>query len=188
MLLRDLFENVVGKNDYHPESFYAPTVAKFIKDEGVALWPDIYAYVELIHGDDFTDADLTPVPSGKGPRWKVNVNNLHQHRTLEGGKFGDIVRIKGGFATGIEAMRQKIPVLADNNLQKRNPGTRNAQEIKRLMGVIVNTAWNELDKPKMSDVKKTRINIENMIKKEPWADEKELIKKAKQIIIDDNNR
>jgi len=181
MLVRELLEDV-GKNDYHPESFYASTVAEFVQDEGVAKWKDIYAYVDLMLGDSFTGSDKANVPSRNIPRWKIIVNNLHLHRTLEGGRFGDIVRIKGGFATRQAADEQGIPILADNKDKPRNPGKRAPQQIKRLMGTIVSTAYNNLGRPKLKDVSGTRQQIENMIKNDPWLPEPELIKKAEEII------
>ncbi len=181
MLVHTLIEDV-GRNDYHPESFYAPTVAEFVNDEGVALWKDIYAYVELMLGDKFTGADKANVPSRSTPRWKIIVNNLHLHRKLEGGKFGDIVRIKGGFATKQAAEAENIPVLPDNKIAPSNPGRRDAQDIKRKIGVIVNTAYNESGRPKLRDVTATRSEIESMVKSDPWLEDSELISKAKEII------
>jgi len=186
MLLRELFE-AVGKNDYHPESFYAKTVAEFIKNEGAATWNDIYAYVELMLGDQFTGADLANVPSRNIPRWKIIVNNLHLHRTLEGGQFGNIVRIKNGFAMADFAAKNNIEILPDNNEKPRNPGKRDPVEIKRLVGKIVSAAYTTLGKPKMKNVDATRRNIENMVRKSPWESEDTLINNAMQIIKNDNS-
>lgn len=70
-----------GKDDYHPESYFAPIVAEFIYDEGVAYWEDIYAYVEF--NTDLKKADYTLVSNKSIPRWQKNVHNLHAHRTLD---------------------------------------------------------------------------------------------------------
>jgi len=179
MKLNEINEDV-GKNDYHTESFYAPIVAKFINDEGVAFWDDIYSYVE--QKVDFTAADTTNVPSRKIPRWKIVVANLQQHRTLEGGKFGDIVRIKGGFATAVAAKELDIEILPANSYSPRNHGNRQPVNIERKTGEIVGKAYAELGHPALRNSSVTRKAIESMVKSDPWLPDEELISLAQDII------
>lgn len=184
MIVSELFEDDgdkgIGKNDYHPENYFAPIVAEFVNDEGVAYWEDIYAYVEL--NTKLTGADHALVSNRSIPRWHKNIQNLHAHRTLEGGKFGNIVRIQGGFATRKAAQDQKIPILADNSQVARNPGNRSPQYIKKKSGFIANAAYTELGSPKLMDKSAAREDIEHMIGLQPWASDEELILKAKDII------
>lgn len=184
MKVSEIFEDVgdrgIGKNDYHPENYFAPIVAEFINDEGVAYWEDIYAYVEL--NTNLTGADHVLVSNRSIPRWQKNIQNLHAHRTLEGGRFGNIVRIQGGFATRKAAQDQKIPILADNSQVARNPGKRSPQYIKKKTGYIAHAAYTELDSPRLQDKSGVRQDIEHMIGMQPWASDEELIGKAKEII------
>lgn len=184
MKISEIFENdgdaVTGKSDYHTENYYAPIVAKFINDEGLAYWNDIFAYVEL--NTNLTASDRELVSNKSIPRWQKTVSNLHAHRTLEGGKFGDIVRIKGGFATKQIAKELSIPILQDNSLKARNPGKRSSQYIKRKTGIIASSAYRDLDTPVLDNKIKTRQEIEYMIGKEPWLEDDELIINAKKII------
>lgn len=184
MKVDELFEDEgdkgIGKNDYHPENYFAPIVAEFVNDEGVAYWEDIYAYVEL--NTNLTGADRVLVSNRSIPRWQKNIQNLHAHRTLEGGRFGNLVRIQGGFATRKAAQDQKIPILADNSQAARNPGKRSPQYIKKKTGYIANAAYTELNSPRLRDKSATRQDIEYMIGKQPWASDEELTTKAKEII------
>jgi len=170
----------IGKNDYHPENYFAPIVAEFVNDEGVAYWEDIYAYVEL--NTKLTSADRTLVSNRRIPRWQKNIQNLHAHRTLEGGRFGNLVRIQGGFATRKAAQAQKIDILADNSQVARNPGKRSPQYIKKKTGFIANAAYTELGSPVLKDKKRAREDIEHMVGLQPWESDEELIIKAKDII------
>ncbi len=184
MKISEIFENTgdkgIGRNDYHPENYFAPIVAEFVNEEGIAYWEDIFAYVEL--NTTLTGADRALVSKNRTPRWQKNIQNLHAHRTLEGGRFGDIVRIQGGFATREAAESQNIPILQDNSQQPRNPGKRSPQYIKRKTGYIVSTAYKELNSPSLRSANNTRKEIERMIKIQPWSDDTELILKAKDII------
>jgi len=170
----------IGKNDYHNEAYFAPMVAEFVRDEGVAYWPDIMAYVEL--NTDLTGVDLANPPGSNVPRWKKTVANLHAHRTLEGRKYQDIIRIKGGFATRDGAAEQGIQELPGNSQQPKEVGKRGLVDIKKQVGVIANTAYKNLGRPKLSDKYDTRRQIERMVKNDPWLPEPELIKKAEEII------
>jgi len=170
----------IGKGDYHPESYFAPIVAQFVNEEGIAYWDDIFAYVEL--HTNLTAADLTLVSNHKLPRWQKNITNLHAHRTLEGGKFGDIVRIKGGFATRQAAEEAGIEILPDNSIAAKNPGNRSPQYIKKKAGFVVSTAYHEMGRPQLDDTSITREEIEHMIGMNSWLPDTELVAKAKEII------
>lgn len=181
MRVKEILErDAVGKSDYHPENYFAPIVAEFVNEEGVAYWPDIFAHVEL--NTDFTPRDLEKVSNRSLPRWQKNVQNLHAHRTLEGGEFGNIVRIKGGFATREAAEEQGIEPIADNSMTPRNPGKRSPEYIKKKVGYVVGTAYQELGKPPLRDVKKTRKAIEDMVRSDFESDERTLIARAQEII------
>ncbi len=179
MRLSELFENETGRDDYHPENYYAPIVAKLINDTGFAYWDDIYQYVEK--NVDLSGADLAKTKGGV-QRYKKIINNLHHHRTLEGGKFGDIVRISGGLAMRKTAEELNIEISDDNSIRPRNPGKRGAMDIRKKVGTIVKMAYDAAGKPKLKDKSATRKAIEDMVKVDPWRNDSELMDKAKEII------
>lgn len=179
MIIRELIEGI-GKNDYHPESFYAPLVADLVNNEGLVYWNDIYNHIE--DNVDLNGADLTPSGKDQPARWKKILANLHANRTLEGGRFGNIVRIKGGFATARAARELGVDVLPDNAAKKRNPGKRQPINIERKTGEIVGKAYGALGKPALRNSSKTRKAIESMIKSDPWLPDEELVSMAQDII------
>lgn len=91
----------------HTEDDYAPIVAQFVREHGIAEWADIFIHVESILPLD--TEDYAGLDSDDRPRYQRIIRNLKSNRTLVI-TFADIINVSRGFAT--------VHFARDNNIEE----------------------------------------------------------------------
>lgn len=96
---------------YHTEHDFAPVVANYIRNRGVADWEELRNLVVLEFA--LNDEDLVQLPGSAYPtRWQSQLNNLGANKTIIR-TYSDIVRIRNGFATKEYANEHQLQIIDD---------------------------------------------------------------------------